>query len=221
MNDVLKDILPIYIICYFGLTFVLKSVIVAKRIGKNPLVFPKDDSAYGLIGLYFKLIIIAMIMYVFAFAYFPDCHNCFLAIIQLENSALKYSGLGLLLFALVWTIIAQVHMKNEWRIGIDTETKTELITSGLFGCSRNPIFFGMIVCLIGLFFCTANAVTALFLILGFILIQIQIRLEEEFLIKEHGEKYLNYKLKVRRFIGTNNTAVQIQISSPTKTDLKN
>ena len=112
-------------------------------------------------------------------------------------------------------------MKNEWRIGIDTETKTELITSGLFGCSRNPIFFGMIVCLIGLFFCTANAVTALFLILGFILIQIQIRLEEEFLIKEHGEKYLNYKLKVGRFIGTNNTAVQIQISSPTKTDLKN
>ena len=40
----------------------------------------------------------------------------------------------------------------------------------------------------------------LFLILGYVLIQIQIRLEEEFLTKEHGQEYLNYKQKVRRLI---------------------
>ncbi|MFY8191279.1 MAG: methyltransferase family protein [Bacteroidia bacterium] len=95
---------------------------------------------------------------------------------------------------------AQKHMKNSWRIGIDNETKTELVTSGLFGLSRNPIFFGMILSLIGLFLSTPNAFTALFLILGYVLIQIQIRLEEEFLMKEHGEKYLRYKQKVRRLI---------------------
>jgi protein-S-isoprenylcysteine O-methyltransferase Ste14 len=97
-------------------------------------------------------------------------------------------------------VIAQVHIKNSWRIGIDTNTKTDLITTGLFSISRNPIFFGVIVTLFGLFLVTPNALTLLFLILGYIIIQIQIRLEEEFLTKEHGEKYLEYKRKVRRLI---------------------
>jgi len=200
MDDFLRLTLPIYFIVYFGLAFVLKSVIVASRIGKNPLVLPKDDSAFGLIGFYFKVTLIAMFFYVMVFAFFPNWHDNFLPITSIDNLTIKYFGLGLLVIALIWTIIAQGHMKNSWRIGIDNETKTELITTGLFRFSRNPIFFGMILSLVGLFLTTPNAFTAIFLILGYILIQIQIRLEEEFLTKEHGQNYLSYKQKVRRLI---------------------
>ena len=200
MDEILRLALPIYFIIYFGLAFVLKSVIVAKRIGKNPLVLPKGDSAFGLIGLYFKLTLIAMFVYVMAFAFFPTWHDKFLPIISLDNFTLKYIGLGLLAIALIWTIVAQGNMKNSWRIGIDTETKTELVTTGLFKLSRNPIFFRMIISLVGLFLTTPNALTGIFLILGYVLIQIQIRLEEEFLTKEHGQDYINYRQKVRRLI---------------------
>lgn len=200
MTDILRIALPIYFIIYFGIAFVLKSVVVAKRIGKNPLVLPKDDSAYGLIGFYFKLTLIAMFLYVVTYALFPNWHDNFLPIIQLDNLTIKYVGLGLLFISLVWTVIAQGNMKNSWRIGIDTDTKTELVTSGLFSISRNPIFFGMILSLVGLFLTTPNALTALFLILGYVLIQIQIRLEEEFLTKEHGQAYLDYKQRVRRLL---------------------
>ncbi len=75
MDEILRLTLPIYFIIYFGLAFVLKSIIVARRIGKNPLVLPKDDSAFGLIGLYFKLTFIAMSIYVLAFAFFPNWHH--------------------------------------------------------------------------------------------------------------------------------------------------
>jgi len=200
MNEFLRIFLPTYFIVYFGIAFVAKSVIVAKRIGKNPLVLPKDDSAYGLIGLYFKLTMIFMFVYVLLFAFVPTLYDKFLPIRQLEILPIKYVGLGLLAFALIWTIIAQGNMKNSWRIGIDTETKTELITTGLFQLSRNPIFFGMILSLVGLFLTTPNALTILFLILGYVLIQIQIRLEEEFLTEQHGQKYADYKQKVRRLI---------------------
>ena len=185
---------------YFGLAFVLKSVIVARRIGKNPLVLPKDDTAFGLIGLYFKLTLIALFLYVLAFALFPSWHKNFLTITLLDNSTIRYFGLAFLTIALIWTIIAQAHMKNSWRIGIDAETKTELVTTGLFKFSRNPIFFGMILSMLGLFLATPNALTGLFLILGYVLIQIQIRLEEEFLTKQHGQNYESYKQKVRRLI---------------------
>lgn len=200
MAELLRIILPIYFIIYFGVAFILKSLVVAKQIGKNPLVLPKDDSAYGLIGLYFKLKLIAMFVYVIVYALFPTWLDKFLPLAQLDIQAVKYVGLVILFISLAWTVIAQGHMKNSWRIGIDTDTKTELVTNGLFAISRNPIFFGMILSLVGLFLTTPNALTALFLILGYVLIQIQIRLEEEFLTKEHGQEYLSYKQKVRRLI---------------------
>ena len=200
IDEILRLTLPIYFTIYFGLAFVLKSIIVARRIGKNPLVLPKDDSAYGLIGLYFKLTLIALFIYVLAYAFFPAWHDNFLPMISLDNLTVKYIGLGLLTVALGWTMIAQRDMKNSWRIGIDTETKTELVMTGLFRLSRNPIFFGMILSLIGLFLTTPNALTGLFLVLSYMLIQIQIRLEEAFLTKEHGQDYEAYKHKVRRLI---------------------
>lgn len=200
MNDFLRFFLPTYFILYFGVAFVAKSLVVAKRIGKNPLVLPKDDSAYGLIGLYFKLTMIFMFLYVWLFAVRPTIYDSFLPIKQLEHQGLQYAGLALLGFALIWTVVAQMHMKNSWRIGIDTETKTELITNRLFSISRNPIFFGMIISLVGLFLTTPNALTGLFLILGYMLIQIQIRLEEEFLSRQHEQAYLVYKQRVRRLI---------------------
>ncbi|WP_275154283.1 methyltransferase family protein [Elizabethkingia meningoseptica] len=200
MIDFLRIFLPSYFIAYFGIAFVAKSVIVAKRIGKSPLVLPKDDNAYGLIGFYFKLTMIFMFIYVLLFAFLTTLYDKFLPILQLDTLTIKYTGLGLLSFALIWTIIAQGHMKNSWRIGIDTKTKTELITTGLFQFSRNPIFFGMIVSLVGLFLTTPNALTGLFLILVYVLIQIQIRLEEEFLTNQHGQSYLTYKQKLRQLI---------------------
>ncbi|MGB4774908.1 MAG: isoprenylcysteine carboxylmethyltransferase family protein [Daejeonella sp.] len=200
MEQSLRILLPVYFIIYFGIAFVAKSITMAKRIGKNPIVLPKDASTFGLIGFYFKLTMICMLIYVLIFAFMPAFYSSFLPITQLNILVIKCIGITLLAFALIWTIIAQGDMKNSWRIGIDTETKTELITTGLFRLSRNPIFFGMIISLIGLFLTTPNALTALFLIVGYMLIQIQIRLEEEFLTSQHGQSYLSYKQKVRRLI---------------------
>jgi protein-S-isoprenylcysteine O-methyltransferase Ste14 len=200
MNEFLRVFLAAYFIVYFGIAFVAKSVLVAKRIGKSPLVLPRDDSAYGLIGFYFKLTIIFIFIYVLLYAFAPTFYSTFLPILQLDILRLKFVGLVLLVFALIWTVIAQAHMKNSWRIGIDTEMKSELVTTGLFRFSRNPIFFGMIVSLLGLFLITPNALTGLFLILGYVLIQIQIRMEEEFLTRQHGQQYLDYKQTVRRLI---------------------
>lgn len=193
-------LLLIYFIVYFGIAFVLKSVLVARKIGKNPLVLPKEDSAFGLIGRYFKLCLIFMFVYILANAIIPKWNNYEIYIPFLQKSIYNYSGLFILGFALIWTIAAQIQMKDSWRIGIDYDKKSELVTSGLFSISRNPIFAGMLLSLLGLFLCLPTLLSSLFLVLGYVLIQIQIRLEEEFLLKEHGELYRNYLTKVRRLI---------------------
>ncbi len=183
---------------FFGISFVAKTIIVARRIKKNPLVLPQDESAYALVGNYFKLCLAGIFVYVILFPFLSK--SSFLPIDFLDIELLKFVGLTLMLLALIWTIVAQNQMKNSWRIGIDRDMKTELVTSGLFSISRNPVFLGMIASLVGLFFLTPNAVSLLFLILGYVLIQVQVRLEEEFLYRQHGDKYLDYLIKVRRLI---------------------
>lgn len=136
---------------FFGIAFILKSVIVAKRIGKSPLVLPKDDTAYGLIGIYFKLTMFGLLLYVILYSFISNKKDYLLPITLHENQILQYFGMGIMLLALIWTIIVQNQMKESWRIGIVTQTKTELITKGLFRISRNPIFLGMIMSLVGLF----------------------------------------------------------------------
>ncbi|OJX32526.1 MAG: beta-carotene 15,15'-monooxygenase [Chryseobacterium sp. 36-9] len=198
MELLIKIFLPTYFILFFGISFVAKTIIVARRIKKNPLVLPQDESAYALVGNYFKLCLAGIFLYVILFPFLSE--SSFLPIDSLDIDWFKFVGLTLMLLALIWTIVAQNQMKDSWRIGIDNDMKTELVTSGLFSISRNPVFLGMIMSLVGLFLVTPNAFSLLFLTLGYVLIQVQIRLEEEFLYRQHGEKYLDYLIKVRRLI---------------------
>jgi protein-S-isoprenylcysteine O-methyltransferase Ste14 len=192
-------ILMMYVFFYITIIFVGRSILVGIQIGKSPFVFPDGDSAYALIGKYFKITIAAMIFYVLAMAFIPTFQQLVLPFSYFEMNELMITGIVILSFSFFWTIIAQYNMHTSWRIGIDSD-KTDLITTGLFRYSRNPVFLGMILTLLGLFLVTPNAFTLLFLIVGYVLIQIQIRLEEEHLEREHGKPYREYKQQVRRLI---------------------
>jgi protein-S-isoprenylcysteine O-methyltransferase Ste14 len=201
MTLFIKFFLLIYFIIFYGIAFFGTSFFVAKKIGKNPNVLPNDDSAYGLIGKYFKIILITIFLYVILLSFCSlEFENIFLKITYFDSNNLKICGIILMIFSLIWVIIAQINMKESWRIGIDKEVKTELISYGLFKYSRNPIFLGMILSLAGLFLTSSNCITLTFLIVGYILIQIQIRLEEEFLQNIHGKLYTEYKNNVRRML---------------------
>lgn len=200
MTNLIRVFIPLFFIIFFMTAFFGTSFIVSKRIGKDPNVLPKDDSAYGLIGRYFKYTLFLIFIYTVLLFIFPeDISNSF-KINLAENIIFKYIGITLLILSWIWILIAQFQMKNSWRIGIDEDLKTELITTGLFNYSRNPIFLGILVSLIGLFFTLPTLVSLSFFLISYILIQTQIRLEEEFLLQQHNKVYLQYKAKVRRFL---------------------
>ena len=196
----LRYLLPIYLLAYFSAAFLWRSYAVWKRTGVNPVVFKGSDSAHDFIGRVFKVLFAAIVAIVVIYAFAPDAYQYLMPIHWFERTWIKLTGIVLLLVSLVWTILAQAQMGNSWRIGIDTEHRTELVQNGVFKISRNPIFVGMMVTLLGLFWIIPNVVTLITLLLGVILIGIQVRLEEEYLTRTHGEKYLEYRRYVRRWI---------------------
>jgi len=166
----------------------------------NPITFRGTDNAHDYIGRLFKIVMAGLVLIIFGFVFVPDIYKFLLPIVWLENQIVQFVGIGLLLLSLGWTVTAQIQVGNSWRIGIDEEKKTALMQSGLFRFSRNPIFLGMIATLIGVFLTIPNALTLLVLVLGFVLIQIQVRLEEEFLTKLHSTEYEIFRRQVRRWL---------------------
>ncbi|UPT65591.1 MAG: hypothetical protein M0D57_13735 [Sphingobacteriales bacterium JAD_PAG50586_3] len=58
----------------------------------------------------------------------------------------------------------------------------------------------MILSVMGMFLILPNALSLLLTVTTYFVIQVQIRLEEEFLEQQHGVKYLEYKKSTRRLI---------------------
>ncbi len=190
----------IFFIIYFVLVFVLRSYLLWRKTKINPLTFNKGDDAHGYNGKVFGIISIIELIIVSIYAFVPAWHKFLLPFWYLENETLVYIGWGLLILSLIVVWLAQSNMKESWRIGIDEENKTELVTDGFFSISRNPIFLGIMIANIGLFLVLPNAFTLLIIALSTVSINTQIRLEEEFLLKEFGGHYKNYRVKVRRWI---------------------
>ena len=196
----LRYFLPVYLLAYVIAAFIWRSYAVWKRTGVNPVVFKGSDSAHDFIGRVTKALFGLVVAVVVIQAFIPSLYQYVMPISWLERAWVRWSGVILLLGSLVWTILAQAQMGHSWRIGIDYEHRTKLVQAGVFRLSRNPIFVGMMITLLGLFLTIPNVATLITLVVGIILIGIRVRLEEEYLTKVHGQEYLQYCRSVGRWL---------------------
>lgn len=102
-------------------------------------------------------------------------------------------GLG---FAL--TVWAQLAMGDAWRIGVREGERTELRTSGPFAVSRNPIFTGMSLAMLGVAVWVPWTIPLWLGFTGAIVWQIR-AVEEPHLLRLHGDAYLRYAARTGRF----------------------
>lgn len=200
MNSFLRYYLPFFLLAYLIITFVVPSIKVYRQTGINPVTFGKTDNAHDYIGSIMKILTGLLAFSVLSFSLSEEVYTYLNPIEYLGLDWLKYIGLFLVHATLAWIVVAQSHMKLSWRIGIDTENKTDLIKGGVFNISRNPIFLGMILSTVGIFLILPNSLTFFIAATSYIIIQVQIRLEEEHLSKQHGGVYTEYKQAVRRLI---------------------
>ncbi len=114
----------------------------------------------------------------------------------LRGFGLVVAGAGITL-----TFLAQLNMGTEWRIGVDTEERTGLVTQGAFRLARNPIFTAFIVAAIGLAMMVPNPISIAGAATLIVAIELQVRVvEEPHLRRLHGDDYTTYASRVGRFV---------------------
>lgn len=111
-------------------------------------------------------------------------------------SGLVVTGIGF------WAAVeSQEAMGQSWRIGVDENERTDLVTDGVFAVVRNPIFTAMVAAQAG----TALMAPTWLSVSGVAVLvaaeQLQVRhVEEPQLRRVHGAAYTNYAARTGRFL---------------------
>lgn len=104
-------------------------------------------------------------------------------------------------FGIVIILIAQWQMRDEWRIGVDQNEKTALVTNGLYSRSRNPIYFGIFLYWIGLSGALPHPMILFLGLVCWLCIEVIVReVEEPYLRSLHGANYERYFEQTNRYV---------------------
>lgn len=202
MSSTLRIGLLIYICLYILFALVMPYFRVRSGSGDNPVKIQNTDNVYDVIKLLLRSVLYLRVLIVVATINAPIVSS-YLSPFPLlaDRNELGFIGLGMLFAALALMAFGQFQMGTAWRIGVDPNLPGHLVTRGLFNLSRNPIYVGMRATALATFLVLPNALTLVLFVLGDILLQIQVRLEEEFLRSVHGDAYINYCKRVPRWFG--------------------
>ncbi len=105
------------------------------------------------------------------------------------------------LFGILIIIISQYQMGDSWRIGVDKTERTLLKKGGIYALSRNPIYTGILIFLIGVNGVFIHPLLCFFSLICWCSIELIVRkLEEPYLHKMHQKEYADYMKNTNRYI---------------------
>ncbi len=112
------------------------------------------------------------------------------------TSIATMTGGGLIIAA------AQAGLGRRWRVGVPREEShvDELIATGLHRFSRNPVYVGVIIFLVGASLAAPGPFTGSAVVVSYIGLTFIIRQDERYLKDRFGAEYEEYSRRVRRWI---------------------
>ncbi|MCP5179849.1 MAG: isoprenylcysteine carboxylmethyltransferase family protein [Pseudomonadales bacterium] len=191
--------LLLYYTGFLILVFVWPTLRLWQRTGINALVVTFGDDLHGYAGRGFRLLLACALPLLGAHGALPA--GVFGPLPWLGHTAISVTGWCMLLTSMLWIVWAQAIMGRSWRIGIDNTHPGTLVAHGPFRMSRNPIFLGLRINLLGVFLVIPDATTLCVFVAAEILLQVQVRLEEQYLAARHGAAYADYRGRVARWFG--------------------
>ena len=189
--------LVLYVV-YLLLAFGLRTLIQLRRTGSTGFhgLAGRPGSAEWIAGVGFTLALL-----VGAAAPVLALLDMVEPIAALDTTPAHIAGLLLAVGGIGLTFYAQVAMGASWRIGVDPEERTQLVTSGPFALVRNPIFAAMLPTALGLTLLVPSWVAVLGLVGLAVALELQVRVvEEPYLLQAHGHDYADYAARVGRFV---------------------
>ncbi len=117
-----------------------------------------------------------------------------------QSDIWKLTGVVLCTVGLIFAVMARIWLGKNWSGRITIKENHELIQSGPYAVTRNPIYTGFLFAFIGCSMSLGLLKGYLGIVLLVACILIKISKEEDFMLEVFGEKYRSYQAKVKRLV---------------------
>ncbi|MFI5159412.1 MAG: methyltransferase family protein [Sphingobacteriales bacterium] len=112
-----------------------------------------------------------------------------------------YTGMAICIlgFAIRWTAVIQ--LGKMFTVDVTITDNHNLKTNGLYKIVRHPSYLGLLMIIAGLAICLNSIAGFLMIVVpSFLAINHRIKVEEQVLIAEFGEQYIDYKKRISKII---------------------
>jgi protein-S-isoprenylcysteine O-methyltransferase Ste14 len=117
-----------------------------------------------------------------------------------QNGYWKMAGLIICTAGLIFALSARIYLGSNWSGRITIKENHELIQTGPYGITRNPIYTGFLTAFLGTSMSLGLVKGYLGILLFVACLLLKISKEEEFMQEVFGEKFKNYQANVKRLI---------------------
>lgn len=132
--------------------------------------------------------------------YYPSIDDYLFIIPELESSFIILAGDILLIFGFLSVAVINMSLGSHWRSGIDPKGPRQLITTGFYQYSRNPIFLSIALGQVGFFLALPSVFSLVCLITGLFILYKQTLSEEQHLSEIFPTEYKTYSSDVCRWL---------------------
>ena len=197
----IESIYVVTLFVLFSIQWEVKRRLQKRSTGIDPDVFaraatPLQRYMNGMSLTLTALVVVLIALHAWGIQYY----SLFSRFDQLGNACFDHLGFALGVSGLGLCLHAQYSMGASWRVGIDEEHRTELVTGGIYGHVRNPTYLGIFILLSGIWIIWPTWTIALFALTFVLFLEIQVRCEEEFLLRGHGKAYGDYMARTKRYL---------------------
>jgi protein-S-isoprenylcysteine O-methyltransferase Ste14 len=112
----------------------------------------------------------------------------------------KMAGLVLCAAGLIFSLTARIYLGENWSGTITIKENHQLVQSGPYRITRNPIYTGFLMAFFGSAMSLGQVKGWLGIIFLFVAILVKIKKEEEFMQEIFGSAFQSYKAKVKKLI---------------------
>ena len=132
--------------------------------------------------------------------FFPSFDNYLGILSDWQSAPLMLIGNLFLAFGLIAIMTIHYRLGIIWRSGIDPNGPDNIISSGIYRYSRNPMFLLVAITQFGFFLALPSLFSLFCLLIGLYTLQRQVIAEEKHLAEKFSQEYETYSANVRRWL---------------------
>ena len=188
-------------VCLYVAGFLTLSVITSQTLRRSVWLFGTGEARQRWTGLAFRAAFLGALLWPALRLWQHGSGGSLPSGLLLHSAPVTIIGTLLITLGASLALVSQYHMKSAWRIGAAEGQQGQLVVTGPFSWSRNPVFVGQGALFIGLLLVFPDPIQLAITITALLAIRSQVQIEEHVLRVTFGATYEDYAHRVPRWTG--------------------